>query len=120
MCPAVNTVVRSIQIALREPSDVAVLKATRAHSMEGDIPVKGLPGHLRGKTDENAPFEAHGNTYLSPPLVCGGADGLGMSLLVSGQVRANVGDLSAVNETRRNGESLDGVDGHLLLRDLVS
>ena len=48
-CPAVDAVVGRVQVALREPGDVAVLEAARANSVEGTIPVKSLPSHLSRK-----------------------------------------------------------------------
>lgn len=46
-CPTIDAVVGGIYVALREPGNVAILKATRAHGVERAIPVKSLPSHLR-------------------------------------------------------------------------
>ena len=45
--PAVDTVVGGVEAALWEPGDVPCLEAAGADSVEGAIPVKSVPGHLR-------------------------------------------------------------------------
>ena len=45
-CPTVNAVVGRVDVTLREPRNVSVLKAARAHGVEGTIPMEGLPRHL--------------------------------------------------------------------------
>lgn len=59
------------------------------------------------------------STHLGPPFVSSRPDRLGMCLPVSFDIGADVGDLSAVDETGRNGESLYGVDRHLVLSSVV-
>ncbi len=44
--PTIDTVVRGVNVPFREPRDVAVLKASRADSVERAVPMKGFPGHL--------------------------------------------------------------------------
>ena len=51
-------------------------------------------------------------TYLRPPLVGVLANGLGMSLLVSLEVRPNEGDLGAIGHARGDGMSRNGIDRH--------
>ena len=45
--PAINTVVRGVDVAFWEPCNVAILKTTRSYGLERAIPVEGLPSHLQ-------------------------------------------------------------------------
>ena len=54
-------------------------------------------------------------TDLRPPLVSGWAHRLGMSFLVSLEVRPDVRNLGALGKTGRNWELGGGVDGHVVL-----
>ena len=45
-CPAINTIVCYIQASLGKPSDVAIFKAARPHSLKGPVPVQRLAGNL--------------------------------------------------------------------------
>lgn len=47
--PAVDAVVRGVELALGEPSNVSLLEAAVPDSLEGDIPVNRLASELYGK-----------------------------------------------------------------------
>jgi len=45
-CPAVNTVVGSIETTLGEPDDIALNKRARPDGSKWAVPVEGLSGNL--------------------------------------------------------------------------
>ena len=53
--PAINAIVARVEIALREPRDVAVLEASRANGVEGNVPVKCLARDLASYNDGEHP-----------------------------------------------------------------
>ena len=110
--PAVDTVVGSVQVSLGEPGNVAVLEAATANGLEGSVPVKGLPCHLHKTSVSEGRLIGCIATDLCPPLVCCGAHGLGMGLLVRLEVGANEGNFGTVAEARGDRVFGNRVDRH--------
>ena len=95
--PSVNAVVRSVQVAIGEPSYIAVLETTRLHSSKGNIPIESLEGHLGEELARRS--VNHVETYLRPPLVSVRTDAFGMCLSVCLYVWTNERDLGTILET---------------------